>query len=404
MPFYHVLSNKFIIYGTIVYNYMQPIIIGLDPGTTSAFAALSVDFKVLMIKSRKDYPLNDIISDVSKIGIPIIVGTDKKDLPGMIKEFSQKTGAKIHLTRYDTKKDEKKVLVKKSGFNDLVNNAHEIDSLAAAIYAYNDYRSLFDKIEKFIQLKNKPELKDKLILKVILEEKSIKSALFELEKKPEKKIAPIAKTIPERRYPSKEEAEIERLKERILELEEESEELREQNKLLLEKRIDINAETKKIISFKEQRALGLERQYRRLRTELKEKEMIIGKLNVFIAEAGRKIILKVLKDLSLGEYQEKKSILKISKGDILYVRDLSSYSRNVIDELKKKCEIIIYDKGTPLHDFICLKNDFSMQKNRYFALMEKDDLEDELSKTKKSKTYLKDILDEYKKERLKEII
>ncbi|MCM2326039.1 MAG: DUF460 domain-containing protein, partial [Candidatus Woesearchaeota archaeon] len=121
---------------------MRPIIVGLDPGTTSAFALLDTDFKVLKIKSKKEYPMDEIISDVCSNGVPIIVGCDKKDLPSAIKEFSQRTGAKIHLTSYDTKKDEKKVMVKTNGFWEIVNNAHEIDSLASAIMAFNDYKKM----------------------------------------------------------------------------------------------------------------------------------------------------------------------------------------------------------------------------------------------------------------------
>ena len=107
---------------------------------------------------------------------------------------------------------------------------------------------------------------------------------------------------------------------------------------------------------------------------------------------------------SLCEFLERKNILKIKKGDILYVKDLNINSKNVIDELKDKCDILIYDEGTPIQEFSCIKNNFNFMKNKYFGLIEKDILEKELSKNKKSRDYLKDILEDYKKERLKEII
>ncbi len=383
---------------------MQPIIIGLDPGTTSAFAALSVDFKILKIKSRKDYPVSEIISDISKIGIPIIVGTDKKDLPGMIKEFSQKTGAKIHLTSYDTKKDEKKSLVKNHGFNDSVNNAHEIDSLAAAIYAYNDIKPLLEKIEKFVISENKLHLIDKVILKVILEEKSIKNSIEELELKPEKKIIPKAKIIPERIFYEEKEKKIEELNEAVDELESYISELKEENRNLLEKRVDISTETKKIISFKEQRALNLEKHNRKLKKEIAEKEKIIQLLNSFISSSSNKLILKRLNDLTSNEFSEKEKILNLQKGDILYVKDLSKFSRNVIEKIRETSEVVIYENGNEINGLTCIKNEKKIEKNRYFALISKEEFEKLLSEKKKSKTFINDILEDYKKERLKKLI
>ncbi|MEM4397429.1 MAG: DUF460 domain-containing protein, partial [Candidatus Woesearchaeota archaeon] len=174
---------------------MQPIIVGIDPGTTTAFAVLSFDFKVLKVKSKKSYSLAGIIYDVYKEGYPLIIATDKKEIPSFIKEFSQKTGSKIYNPKYDTKKGEKLYIVKEKGLLDYCKNTHEIDALASALYAYREYYSLIKKIDNFIKDKNKIYLKNILLTKVIIEEKNILKAISEIEsknvEKPKKEIKKI---------------------------------------------------------------------------------------------------------------------------------------------------------------------------------------------------------------------
>ncbi len=386
---------------------MQPVIVGIDPGTTSAFAILSFDFKVLAVKSRKDYSLAGIIQEIYKFGNPILVGTDKKETPSFIKEFSKKTGSKIYSPRYDTKKGEKLFIVKQKGFIDLVNNAHETDAMACAIYAYNEYSQLIKKVESFVEKNNKLELKDKLLIKVITEDKSISDAFVELERKPVKKnIETKEFPIFEKKELSKHEKEILLLKDANNKLKENMKALEDENDNLKGKRIDINKQTKKTLSFKENRALELERQNRQLKKEIEKKSSIIKKLDGFIASSSNCVLLKRLNNLGAEEYSAKKDILKLSKGDILLVEDIEIMSNNTLREIKDKVSIIVYAKGNykSLPGFMLLeRKNFNLLETKYFCLAEKDIFENELKKinkiSKKDSEYLKNMIDEYKRER-----
>lgn len=386
---------------------MHPVIVGIDPGTTAAFAVLSFDFRLLVVRSKKNYPMSEMISDIYKHGNPVLVGTDKKDLPNFIKEFSQKTGAKPFSPGYDTKKGEKSHLVKIKKFSKYVKNDHETDALASAIYAYNDYLSLIKKINSYTDKNNKNSILDKILIKVIQEEKSISKAVDEIEKKPvEKKVKVRKAKISGKKELSNEEKEILLLKGHVLKLKRQIEKEKEKSQSL-EKR-DIDKEVKKIIAFKEKRALELKRENKLLKSEINRKDKLIDKLNRFIVDSRNKVIIKKLDNLSKEELEKKNKVLNIKKEDVLLVKDISISSDNISNNLKDKVNIIFFETGTPNDEFLFIKKDFELVENKYFALIDKELLDKKIKEALKSKRvdkdYLKNILENYKRERLKEII
>jgi hypothetical protein len=381
---------------------MHPIIVGIDPGTTSAFAAISFDFNILKVKSKKEYSLGELISDIYELGNPIIVGTDKKEVPSFIKEFSQKTGARIYSPKYDTKKGEKRALVSTSRFSKIAKNTHETDALASAIYAYNDYKPLIVKINQYVEKNNKQEIFDKILMKVITQELSIVQAVLEIEKKPIKQIQKIKKIhIQKEKILTSEQKEIFLLKKVI-------EELREERvpKEVKQKKIDIDKHMKELVAFKEKRIHFLENNNRLLRKEIRAKDKIIKKLDSFIAQTKDSVLIKKIQTLGSEDYNK----CKIATDDILLVDDIRIYSEKVIKEIKDKVKIIIYNQGkAKLDDFLLIeKKNLPLIETKYFALAPKDRFDTEVEKlkltTKKDSTYLKGILDDYKRERFSDNI
>ena len=381
---------------------MHPIIVGIDPGTTSAFAAISFDFNILKVKSKKEYSLGELISDIYELGNPIIVGTDKKEVPSFIKEFSQKTGARIYSPKYDTKKGEKRALVSTSRFSKIAKNTHETDALASAIYAYNEYKPLIAKINQYVEKNNKQEIFDKILMKVITQELSIVQAVLEIEKKPIKQIQKIKKIhIQKEKILTSEQKDIFLLKKVI-------EELREERvpKEVKQKKIDIDKHMKELVAFKEKRILFLENNNRLLRKEIRAKDKIIKKLDSFIAQTKDSVLIKKIQTLGSEDYNK----CKIATDDILLVDDIRIYSEKVIKEIKDKVKIIIYNQGkAKLDDFLLIeKKNLPLIETKYFALAPKDRFDTEVEKlkltTKKDSTYLKGILDDYKRERFSDNI
>ncbi len=153
------------------------LIVGIDPGTTTAYAILGIDGRMISTRSEKEMSLDTIIKGVSQKGIPLIVGTDRKKCPHMVAKFSAKTGAAKAVPRYDVPEAEKNAMTRGMG----AANAHEKDALAAALAAYRQYEPLLARINKTLAREEKTELKEKVENMVISGKISIKKALERIE-------------------------------------------------------------------------------------------------------------------------------------------------------------------------------------------------------------------------------
>src|SRR3989344_1898034 len=106
------------------------LIVGLDPGITTAYAVLDIDGNPLSFSSSKELSLNPLISEITEYGRVIITGTDKQKIPSLIQEFAAKTGSRVLNPKEDLKVQDKKNMT--SGFS--LKNDHERDALASALF------------------------------------------------------------------------------------------------------------------------------------------------------------------------------------------------------------------------------------------------------------------------------
>jgi len=150
----------------------MPIIAGIDPGSTVGYAVLDIGGKLILVGSERHLTLNNLISRIIEFGDVIIVGTDKKSLPYFVSQFATKLGARIICPKKDMFVSEKRIAT--SPF--VTRNYHEMDALAAALYAYKDLSPLISRICEFIRIYGKEHIKYQLIKKVVLERRCIKGA------------------------------------------------------------------------------------------------------------------------------------------------------------------------------------------------------------------------------------
>mgnify|MGYP001566600685 CR=1 FL=1 len=154
---------------------MDPLIVGLDPGSTIGYAILNLDGELISVDSIKS-SLNDVISKVSKFGKIIIVGADVDPVPKMVEKFSSLTGAKIVFPNgnmlFIKKRDMTRGYLKNKDIK--LKNRHELDALAAALIAWKSFKTLFNKIENEIHDEKISKEVKKL---VIIENMPIKKAL-----------------------------------------------------------------------------------------------------------------------------------------------------------------------------------------------------------------------------------
>ncbi len=153
------------------------LIVGIDPGTTTAYAILGIDGNKIAVKSSKGLSLDRIIREVSQEGIPLIVGTDRKKCPHMVCKFSAKTGAEKAVPCHDITETEKNSMTKGMGSA----NSHEKDALASALSAYKKYEPLLARINKTLAREMKTELREEVANIVISKKISIKKAMERIE-------------------------------------------------------------------------------------------------------------------------------------------------------------------------------------------------------------------------------
>ena len=133
------------------------LIVGVDPGTTLAYAILDVNGNLIKLRSSKNLNLSRLIFDTIRYGKIIVVGCDVCKVPSFVQEYAIKIGAKIICPKEDLGVREKRGLVRGK-----VKNRHQRDALASAIFAHKKIKNLLTKIDNYVKEKNKEEYADKI--------------------------------------------------------------------------------------------------------------------------------------------------------------------------------------------------------------------------------------------------
>jgi predicted RNase H-like nuclease (RuvC/YqgF family) len=136
------------------------LIAGIDPGTTTAFAALDTEGRIMHVGSAKGLGLNHLVAEFSRLGRVIAVGTDKKKLPLLIQKFAARTGARIITPKEDLGTKEKDSIDAANG--------HQKDAIAAAYVAYKELKPLLIKIRVLSNRQQKQDIIKEVTEKVII--------------------------------------------------------------------------------------------------------------------------------------------------------------------------------------------------------------------------------------------
>jgi predicted RNase H-like nuclease (RuvC/YqgF family) len=137
------------------------LFVGIDPGSTVGIAITDASAKTKCVEtfSKRNFPYSEIIAFLSSRGEPVVIATDKAKVPMLVRKVSAAFGARLFSPKDDMKQDDKKALAKGS----LVKNDHEVDALAAALFAKSRFFDVLEKVEKTVDIKNQGAVK-KLLL------------------------------------------------------------------------------------------------------------------------------------------------------------------------------------------------------------------------------------------------
>jgi len=385
------------------------LIVGIDPGTTTAFSILDVDGNLLKIASYKNLGLSALISIIMPYGDIILVGTDKKNCPKFIENFAVKIGARIITPKQDLLVSEKKELINRIK----TKNSHEADSLASATFAYKEFYPLFKKIDIFLKKNNKVYLSNKIKKIVLTKELSIRDSLKLVEKPVERKIVPVKESIKEKEVTEKRSSLLYKklkslenanrlIRNQNSELKKNLKKIQEKQRILI-KKIDTlvpDEKAKELLEFKEKRIISLDRELKEKDKKINELNDEIKNLNSMILNIENNVLAKKLDNLGYNEFLTKNKILNIKQGDVLLVDNPTIFSEKTVNALKNIVDVIISKKKVNKElrenlDFIDSTN-LKITESRFFAIIDRKDFEIEKGKV----NLLARIVQDYRKSRL----
>ncbi len=125
----------------------QPIIVGIDPGTTLGYAVLDVSGNVISVHSSRQHDLGWLITRITGFGRAIVIGCDKKNPPSLVEKLSISLGARLISPEDDLLVEDKRELTK--GYK--TKDSHESDALASALFVYARLRPLLRKIRLYVE-------------------------------------------------------------------------------------------------------------------------------------------------------------------------------------------------------------------------------------------------------------
>ncbi len=181
------------------------VVVGVDPGTTTAAAVVSLDGEVLERYSSRTADTGDVVEWLVEQGRPLLVAADVTPMPETVEQFRRSFDAAGWTPDSDLPVDEKLHRTRETSYE----NDHERDAIAAALFAFDDHEDQFARVTR----KTPPGLdRGEVIAQVLAAETSVEVVVDSLTDDPEESEE---STEHEPRELTEEEREIRRLRERV---------------------------------------------------------------------------------------------------------------------------------------------------------------------------------------------
>lgn len=403
------------------------IIVGIDPGTTTAIAVLTLEGELRMLHSGRTISIPDVIEMIAEQGRPLIIASDVFPTPNAVEKIRRAFNA-VSGSPDDVLTAEDKIeFAAPYGYS----NSHERDAIAAAASAYRKNKNKFEQIKKKIP---RGMDADEVIAQVV-RGKSVDAVISALAKKEvhEPDIHAVPEKTGEESIHLKEQ--IRKYEESLKEMRKYQDELRNElvlkdNKLgkleefIKKQRTDAYKQIKK-----EQTIKIRDKEIIRLQSRLSENNKRISELNERIHKlkrvrrleiSGRVLPVKIISAFTKDSILRTKEQVGIKKDDIILLKDASgggSITAGMLAELGVRAVIICNDMSHAAEDGLFNLNvpvlkakDVNIQFDHVeeLAVINPDDIRNAIEewnkKTEKRKMaakeeWLESLVDEYRSER-----
>jgi predicted RNase H-like nuclease (RuvC/YqgF family) len=323
------------------------IIVGIDPGTTTAVAVVSTDGTVLDVISTRTADTADVIEWIIERGRPVIVAADVTPMPETVEKIRRSFDAAGWVPDRDLPVDVKQHRTREEGYD----NDHERDAIAAAFGAYDARKAQFERIAR-----ETPPRQDlgTVIERVVAGEQALAEVLEDLEEdesdeSEETEHVERELTAEERRI-NHLEAQVERLQDHVDTLEDTIE--RKDDRIdEYERKLENARSEQRREARKSREVTRLERENDRLQRELEDErervEELDGKLERLktlwkldhsnfadVAEKRSGLVpVKVVEQFTRDAIETADEQFGLAEDDVIFLRDASGAGRSTAELL-----------------------------------------------------------------------
>ncbi len=326
------------------------IIVGIDPGTTTAVAVLTLEGELRWLYSSRTISIPDVIEMISEQGRPLIIASDVFPAPNAVEKIRRAFNAVLGSPEDVITTEDKIEFTKPYEYS----NNHERDAIAAAVSVYRKHKNKFEQIKKKIPT----EIDADEVIAQVVRGRSIDAVLSEMIKKETKE--PEIETVTEktgedalqfrelqRRY----EESIEEMKKYQDELKNElglkENKIRELEELISKQHTEIYKQLKK-----EKGIRIRDKEIARLRSKVSENYTRISFLNERINKlkhvrrleiSGRVLPVKLIPTFTKDSILKTREMFGMKEDDIVLLKDASgggSITAKMLAEMEVRAVII----------------------------------------------------------------
>lgn len=367
------------------------VVVGIDPGTTTAVAIVGLEGEVLDVWSSRTSDTADVIEWIVERGRPVIVAADVTPIPETVEKFRRSFDAAGWTPKSDLPVDEKQHRTREHPYDD----DHQRDAMAAALFALDAHEDQFERIAD----KLPPGIdRGEVTARVVAGEESVEAALRDLtddeggEEEKENEHEPRELTAEEKRIKDLErqverlQSHVERLEGRVAERDDRIDEL--ESKLTLARREERTQVRKdREVNRLERKANRLERERDDAREDVESLENKVERMKALwkldhsnfsdvSAEKEGLVPVKVVEKFTKGAIREADEQYGIASGDVVYIRDASGAGRSTAKLLAEfDPRVVLKDGGlSEIADELLFESEIPVGPADDVAMQEVDEL------------------------------
>ncbi|MFC7155937.1 DUF460 domain-containing protein [Halomarina halobia] len=335
------------------------VIVGIDPGTTTAVAVVGLGGEVLDVLSTRTADTAEVIEWIVERGRPIVVAADVTPMPETVEKIRRSFDAAAWTPERDLLIDSKQHRTREIGYD----NDHERDATAAALFAFDHHEDQFERIARKV-----PATVDRgeVIARVVSGGESVEAVVDDLtedetteEEEPEH--APRELTPEEKRIKHLE-SRIDRLESHVEDLREtvstKDDRIAEYERELSETRREERREARerRLVARLERENDRLERELAEQREETESLEDKLERLKTLwkldhsnfadVAEGRRDLVpVKVIEQFTKGAIEAADGSFGLAAGDVVFLRDASGAGRSTAKRLAATDPRVVLRQG-----------------------------------------------------------